>query len=259
MRKVVNTIFAVFLLVTIVSSCSKENPNATAVPFCEIPVMGSIKIDFTNMVGADTLELLTQNYLNANGDTFNVSTLNYYISNIQLTSTDDVVYSDYESYHLIKASDPSSLNFTLNGFLPISYKAITFTIGVDSLRNVSGAQTGALDPVHNMFWSWSSGYIFTKLEGTSPQSPTGNIAFHIAGFSGGYNALRTVTLNFPTNANVTQTTTPTVRIKTDIAEWFMNPSITKFGIRYSVTMSGPQASAMATNYMDMFSVVQVDN
>ncbi len=256
MRKGFNIIGSIFLFAGILASCSK-NPDVFN-PGTPIPT-GQMQVSFKNMVGVDDLVLNSQFYLNANGDTFNVNTLNYYISNIELVKTNDSVVKETESYHLVKANDLSSLDFAINSIPVANYKAITFTIGVDSLRNVSGAQTGALDPVHNMFWSWSSGYIFTKLEGTSPQSPTGNIAFHLAGFSGGYNALRTVTLNFPTNANVTETTTPTVHIKTDIAEWFMNPALTKFGITYSVTMTGPQASAMATNYMDMFSVVQVDN
>jgi hypothetical protein len=247
-------IILVFLVIPIVFSCGKETGHGSG-----FGTAGKVKVSFKNMVGVDDLILNSQYYLNANGDTFYVSTLNYYISNIELVKTNDSVVKENESYHIIKADDTASMNFIINSVPLANYKAITFTIGVDSLRNVSGAQAGALDPVHNMFWSWSSGYIFTKLEGTSPQSPTGNIAFHIAGFTGGYNALRTVTLNFPSNATVTQTSTPELHIKADVAEWFMNPSVTKFGITYSVTMSGAMASAMATNYMDMFSVTQVDN
>jgi hypothetical protein len=59
-----------------------------------------------------------------------------------------------------------------------------FMIGVDSARNNSGAQTGALDPTNGMFWSWSTGYIMAKFEGTSAQSPAAANAlkFHIGGF-----------------------------------------------------------------------------
>jgi hypothetical protein len=35
--------------------------------------------------------------------------------------------------------------------------AIKFLLGVDSLKNVSGIQTGALDPAKGMFWTWNTG------------------------------------------------------------------------------------------------------
>jgi len=219
---------------------------------------GAVKIRFNNMVGSDSLQI-GSTYMNFNGDEFTVSEFNYYISNIVLIDKNDQEVAEQESYHLLKASDPSSLSFIIPNVLVNEYKAIRFTIGVDSTRNVSGAQTGALDPVHNMFWSWSTGYIFTKLEGTSPSSPTGNIAFHIAGFYGPNNTIRTVILNFPSNAHVKTTSTPEIQIKTDVAEWFMAPSTVKFAVTYNVTTAGTLAKSIADNYADAFSVSQVEN
>jgi hypothetical protein len=255
MMKLLRTLVILALFAVIVISCGKNKGGNSG----SLGTNGSMEISFKNMVGSNDLILGSQYYTNANGDTFYVNTYNYYISNIELIKTNDSVVKEVESYHLIKADDTSSFNFTLNSIPVANYKAIKFTIGVDSLRNVSGAQTGALDPVNNMFWSWSTGYIFSKFEGTSPQSPTGNVAFHIAGFSGANNSLRNVSLNFPLNATVTKNIIPSIVIKSDIAEWFMNPNLTKFSITYNVTSVGAIASGMADNYMDMFSVIQVDN
>jgi hypothetical protein len=47
---------------------------------------------------------------------------------------------------------------------------IRFLLGVDSARNVSGIQTGALDPARGMFWTWNSGYVMAKIEGSSPSA-----------------------------------------------------------------------------------------
>ncbi len=75
-----------------------------------------------------------------------------------------------------------------------------FLLGVDSLHNVSGAQTDALDPAKDMFWTWNTGYVMAKLEGNSPSSALVNnkYEFHVGGFSGKYNVLKKIlNLLFP--------------------------------------------------------------
>jgi hypothetical protein len=72
-------------------------------------------------------------------------------------------------------------------------------LGVDSIRNVSGIQTGALDPLKGMFWTWNSGYVMAKLEGSSESSNSaGNrFTYHIGGFRPGMNVLKTIDLIIP--------------------------------------------------------------
>ena len=79
---------------------------------------------------------------------------------------------------------------------PGTYNAISVLLGVDSARNVSGVQSGALDPVKGMFWTWNSGYIYTKLEGTSPSSSqvNGKFEYHIGGFRWPFSAIRNFTV-----------------------------------------------------------------
>jgi hypothetical protein len=216
-------------------------------------------VRFENKVGNNALVLNWVNYTN-NTDTFKVTTFNYYISNVQLTATDNSVYTETESYHLIKASDANSLSFTLPNVPAKAYNSITFMIGVDSTRNVSGAQTGALDPNNGHFWSWNSGYIMAKLEGTSPQSTaTANaITYHVGGFSGTNNVLKTVTLPFTTNANVSTSKTPQVFVKADLAEWFA-PNNISFSTLHTIHMPGANAKLIADNYANMYSVTQVLN
>jgi hypothetical protein len=245
----------IFNFIILLAACAKNDDARTDAWFPS----GTMRVKFTNAVGTDPLVLNTQAYMNQNGDTFYVNNFTYYISNVRLIKTNNAVVSEAESYHLVKSSDPSSWEFDLHAIPVSGYKAITFTIGVDSARNVSGAQTGALDPVHGMFWTWSTGYIFSKFEAVSPASPTGSVAFHLAGFSGPDNALRTVTLNFPTNADVTQTHMPVLNIKADLLEYFKNPSTIKFNVTYNVTTTGPLAKTLADNYADMFSVSNVEN
>lgn len=249
-------LIVLFFCSVIIFSCKKEKPVVTPQ---EPGPTGSMNISFRNMVGTDSLVLNTQNYVNLNGDTFSVDVYNYYISNLKLIRTNNTAKAISESYYLIKANDPSSWNVVLAKIPQGEYKAIEFLIGVDSTRNVSGAQTGALDPAHNMFWSWSSGYIMTKLEGSSPQAPSGSFGYHVSGFYGVNSVLKNVHLDFPINAQVGDGTTSTLTIKNDLQEWFQNPSLIKLGVLYSVHAAGTSAKSLADNYADMFSVISLTN
>src|SRR5690606_605399 len=97
---------------------------------------------------------------------------NYWITNIRLTRSDGTEFREEESYRLIRGDKQATTHFHIPEVPAGTYTGIKFMIGVDVPRNTSGAQTGALDPAVNgdMFWSWSTGYIQAKLEGTSPQS-----------------------------------------------------------------------------------------
>jgi hypothetical protein len=245
----------------VLASCKKDDSHDdhdhnTTTP---APTEGSLKLKFDNRYGNAALVLNSTNYVN-NNDTFKVSKFNYYVTNIKLTAVDNSVYTETESYHLIKADDVASLTFDLTKIPVKNYKSITFMIGVDSTRNVSGAQTGALDPAQGHFWTWNSGYIMAKLEGTSPQSNDINkkIMFHIGGFKGTNNVLKMVTLNFPTEAVVNGTKTSEVLFKADLQEWFA-PNTISFATNSVIHMPGMMANNIAANYANMFSVVSVTN
>src|SRR6185312_7848079 len=87
------------------------------------------------------------------------------------------------TYHLIDFSDSASTTVPLR--VPEGvYDEIHFLLGVDSIEQTGGAQTGALDPARGMFWTWNTGYLSLKLEGTSPDSkePFHAFSYHIGGY-----------------------------------------------------------------------------
>lgn len=246
----------------VVTSCKKDPDEPAPTPTPNNPATtGSVALHFENMVGDSALVLNTQNYVNANGDTFKISKFDYYISNIKLLKAGVVKYAEAESYHLLKQSDLTSLEFNLSGVPVDNYDAIQFMIGVDSTRNVSGAQTGALDPANGMFWSWSSGYIMLKFEGSSPQSPnSGNLLLHVGGFSGVNSSLRIASPAFSgATANVSETVTPEIHFKVDVLEMFTTPTNTNFATSHTVHMPGAAAKAIADNYADMITVEHIHN
>ncbi len=232
------------------ASCKKDPEASTPTP-----KEGKVLLEFSNKVGTENLKMDGTVYKNQNGDDFSVTKFNYYISNIKLNSIDGSNFAEVESYHLLEQSNTTSLNFSLAKVPAGTYKSITFTIGVDSLRNVSGAQTGALDPANGMFWSWSSGYIMLKMEGTSPQSPqAGNILrIHVGGFSGANNTVKTVTINFPNTITVNGDENH-VHLSADVAKLFGPSNVTSFASTSVIHMPGADAKKIADNYASMFSV-----
>lgn len=244
-------LIAVCTLILFPSCRKKPDPQVVDSP-------SALEIAFENVVNGQPLVLESKYYTNENGDSFVVNKYKYYISNISLYSTDGTEFKEPESYHLVDAAVDSSLQFTISGVPGGNYDKIRFLIGVDSTRNVSGAQKGALDPVHGMFWDWESGYIMAMLEGTSPQSSNSFIAYHITGYAGEYNSLHWVTLSLPTTATVQPGKTPTVHMTSDVAEWFQDPLKIKFAEFPFATVPGPDAQLISNNYADMFRIDHVD-
>lgn len=237
-------LFCLFLL-----ACGKKDLPPVSFP----PLL---KISIENVVNGQPLVLNTGAYTNANGDAFTVTRYRYFISNIELTADDGSKYTESESYHLIDQEDAASMQFVISPPAG-NYKSVKFLLGVDSLKNVSGAQTGALGPGSGMFWDWNSGYVMAQFEGTSASSPEGILLFHTGGFSGKFNVLRWVSLNFPTPAIAANDKMPVIHITSDVAEWFKTPVTIDFSKLY-INNGGQNACTIADNYADMFKVQRVD-
>jgi hypothetical protein len=126
---------------------------------------------------------------------------------------------------------------------------------------VSGAQAGFLDPAWNMFWGWSSGYIFFKLEGdfTSLSSAeTLPYNMHIGGFSGPDQCIRKCALAFPKDLQIRKNRFAQIKIEAELDRLFdavENIDLTSYN---GVTI-GKKAAAIASNYQKMFSVKEVSN
>jgi hypothetical protein len=256
-------IFSIAMLSVVFTSCKKDpEDEVTPSPTTPVATTGSLKLEFEHMVDTNSLTLNTVDYVNANNDTFKVTKFKYYISNIKLTKSDGTTFTPTESYYLVDEATASSKMITIANVPNGTYNSISFMIGVDSTRNVSGSQTGALDPANGMFWSWSSGYIMAKLEGSSNQSGASSkaLTFHIGGFSGANSVLRTVTPSFNgSTANVSSTVTPEVHYKCDLSKFFKGTSTTNFATTHTVHMPGSSAKAIADNYASMFSVEHIHN
>jgi len=238
----------VFLLIT---ACHKKDDPVNT------PATSNITVTLQNMCGTDPLTLNTVWYKNANGDSIRISKFNYFISNIKLVKEDGTVFAETESYHLVQGDKENSKTFTISNVPFGTYTSMSFIIGVDSARNVSGAQTGDLDPTSGMFWDWNTGYVMAKMEAESPQATeTGtSVIYHLGGFGGDVNVLRTVSLQLP-KLIISKDKSPNLHMKADAMEWFKTPNLIK--VKDLSVLAGKNAYFIADNYVDMFSLDHVD-
>lgn len=219
-----------------------------------------LKLTFENYAGSLPLELRTQSYTNPFGEDITFTIYKYYVSNISLVNAAGKETKLPDTYFLVDADAPSSASFTVNA-PDTAYKTIRFLLGVDSTRNVSGVQTGALDPANGMFWTWNTGYIMAKMEGTSAVStaPLSAVTYHIGGFKTGESALRTISLNLPENVILTSTATSEVVIGADAMKWFNGVHDIKIATDPYTMNPGDLAMKIADNYAKMFYVETVIN
>lgn len=256
---------AVLLLVGTISCKKDKNPEPEPQPEPAAPTQqfGSLAITFESVV--DTLPLVfAKNFVNANGDTFQVTKFNYIISNIMMKNTNNGDFGEVRGYHIIRHSSAGSNTFTLSNVPVGSYKSITFTLGIDSITNASGAKTGELDLAKSgdMYWDWATGYIALKVEGSSPQSGNSSksITFHCGGYGGVNKAQRVINIDFGTvTADVKVNATPLVHLAADVNEIFKTPNLIKFSTQYYQMSPGPNTKVFADNYSDMFRFKHVHN
>ncbi|PZR29123.1 MAG: hypothetical protein DI535_03675 [Citrobacter freundii] len=220
---------------------------------------GAIALSFSHQVGADSL-VLGKQYVNPFGESFTVHKFKYYVSHIALHGGEnDGTYISPEHF-LINESVDSSKTIRLK--VPTgNYAGISFLIGVDSIDNVSGAQTGTLDPINDMFWTWNTGYVMAKLEGTSAAStlPRRMFEYHIGGYDGKYNSLQRIFLAFKQKEtfHITENTRSNINIVTDLNYWFTGTEDLKISDTPACTSAGPLAKRYAENYKEMFSLKSI--
>ncbi len=236
---------------------------------CEAQKKGRIKIKFENDERDESL-FLGSHYTNSFNEEYTVTKCQYYISNILLKNNHNKIISEKDSYHLITEernhlwqNQDSAFN-QLNSFSfdvkPGIYESISFLVGVDSIKNVSGAQAGELDPLKGMFWTWSTGYIMFKLEGTSPQSNIidNKFEYHIGGSNGNNNVLRRVELPLQ-SLKIKKGNHAEIVITAHIDKLWQSVNNLKISETPVCTSAGKMAAAIADNYSKIFSIDIINN
>ncbi len=232
-----------FILLVLTGFCFKNAANK------KLPVK-KLTLIFHHQIGEEEL-VLGNPVKNILGETIVVQKFKYYVSNFSVTDENGKTILLPAQYYLVDEADSSTkkINLTIPDMI---IGSIHFLLGVDSIKNVSGVQTGSLDPLKGMFWTWNSGYVMAKLEGTSASAATGGhlFTFDIGGFRTGNSVLKTIDFKIPKAGKTIQE----INIVADINQWFKNKS--EIRIAETPVCHGPGALAMkiADNYSTMFSI-----
>jgi len=143
----------------------------------------SVKVlDFSVIYNGEDFKL--GDSLQFNKDYIIIKKLKFYISNIQLSRKNKLVWAMKNSYSLLNLEDPNSLTIEMNIPSKLKFDQLKFGLGIDSLTNDNGIGPDDLDPLKGMYWTWNTGYINFKIEGKSSlckhSSKTFNL--HLGGF-----------------------------------------------------------------------------
>lgn len=273
-----STLFMMFIagsLAMTATSCKKEGcTDETATNYNEeakkddgscvypdpLDGVGDVEIKLSHVWGMSEAPFVMNTILvhPMTGDSLTFTTFKYYVSNFKLKNSDGNWWTHPESYFLVDLTDAASTTLTLTDVPEGSYTEMSYVLGVDSTRNVSGAQSGALSTANGMFWSWSTGYIMLKAEGTSPDAGAGSFSYHLGGFSGANNIVTSKTASFGTETlNVTSTKNVQVNLKLNPARLFH--TIGSVSGTSSIHMPGTDAKTMATDFYSNASFTSIVN
>jgi hypothetical protein len=220
----------------------------------------TLELQFRPSANGEAL-VFEKEYVNPLGEDYSVRTFKFYVSRISLLQDQpQPSASDPSGVFLVDASNDASktIRVSLNGQ---PFNKLAFQIGVDSALNVSGAQTGALDPLNGMFWTWNSGYIMAKLEGNSSRSAHINntITYHIGGFKGNEKTQRWIALSLPQlqEWSLEKSSITTMVIDADIDQWFSSTHAVPIGIEPEIMTPGSLAVKVADNYANLFRIESI--
>jgi hypothetical protein len=130
-------------------------------------------------------------------DSVKITEFRFYISKISFWKSNEQIWIEEESFHLIDLLDDSTHKIKLKIPVEMVFDKLEFYLGIDSLTNVSGAMGGDLDPTRGMYWTWQNGYINAKIEGTSNvcKSRKNEFQFHLGGYVAPYQCVQKIEIN----------------------------------------------------------------
>lgn len=199
-------------------------------------------------------------FRNVHGQVYSISMLRYYVGNVSLHRDDGSIHN-IPGYHLVIHDDDTDASTDSESTIDLTqvprgvYTSLSFTVGIDSADNVSGPREGALDPLHGMYWTWATGYIFFKLEGSSPASsqPKQLVEYHIGGFSAPYNNVQRITLSLRRPLIVDGTKQSTIDVEFDAGKFIDADGGIDFSVMSGIT-DAQHASKFAPRLKGAFSV-----
>ena len=242
------------LFVAALGGCKKDADIPTGV--------GTVSFEVENVAGSKAVALDGTAYATSGGETFTLTTLKYYLSNVRLTKNDGTTYAAPNVYHLVDAAKPSTLAFTVSDVPAGDYTGLSFVVGVDSTTTKGNplGLTGDLNPANSMYWVWDTGHIFMKLEGTvTSVSPSKTLTCHVGGYRAPYNAIVTAAPSLNGNTLLVRTDqAPKIHLAANVLKLFDGVSHLQLSTFPGTMMPSTSSVQVARNYAaGMFTVAHV--
>ena len=163
------------------------------------------------------------NYTNSTGEPYNVETLKYLISNIQLHYVNGEK-KVLKEVHFVNVTDASTLTVDLGELDNGEYTKISFTMGLDSSLNIDNRYVNeSWDAA--MEWPMNLGYHYMKLEGAFDTITNGYLTHTgpTMGMDMSFNSLFDISLNVDDNLGDVH-----VYVQMDLNNWYQNPNEISF-------------------------------
>ncbi|WP_347186993.1 MbnP family protein [Polaribacter sp.] len=252
---------AAFFIAATITSCSTEDEEI-------LSGEGNLSIEFDNAFGDSDLILNSTSYQSNSSEIINISAVKYIVSNFRLETEDGTVYNypKEESYFIVDESNVSSQFINLTNIPAGNYIKMTFGIGVDQEKYLTGA-TGQGDFLSKaqdagMMWSWQAGYKFMVFEGeyTSANTftPTA-FAFHMGSHGTALDNYKEVTVNFTNSARIRELLTPEVHVVADVAKILSGSTNFLLDDAPQIHLDAVKSPQIAVNVSGMYSVDHVHN
>lgn len=183
-------------------------------------------VNFTmnHKVGSEELLFDSMKYTNTSGHEYEVQTLKYFVSNVQLHNTNGDTLTFAGPFYI---DAEKSTTFSFNGHTEIAsgtYSKISIDFGLDTTLNVSKTLNSAEEI--SMEWPemMGGGYHYMKFEGRYDSSKTGTIksfAMHTGGTMGNdYH----VSIDVPNSGFTATNDEIDITFHLDLNEWFTDPN-----------------------------------
>lgn len=255
------------MAMSLITSCTREEPDDGD------PEIQSGKIVFTFRHLEHGKDLVTDTlaYMNAAGNRYLVTEIQYFISDVVLHRDDGVrqILNEWKDIHYVDTDIPSTHSWQVfDQIAQGAYDSISFTFGINESKNISMMFVNP--PEANMFWPeyLGGGYHYLKLNGKwlGPDELLNPFEFHL-GIGQYYDNEGNITGFVHNHFNVTLQAssfevapgdTLVIPIEMNIESWFETPNVYDFNYWGGGIMQNQEAMQdVKENGMDVFTIGDV--
>lgn len=239
---------------------------------------GRIQLEFLHYWGDEPLLYDTLMYTNSAGNELMINEIQYFISDVTLTSSfGSQMIDDWVDIYYVDKDIPSTLTWQVYDRIPVgNYQQLSFIFGIPGSKNTPYMYVNP--PERDMFWpiflgGENGGYHYLKLNGKWRELPEDQITpfdFHLGVgqiYAGGVVSVDSITgfvqnyfsVQLPSSSfSVEENKTTVIEIVMDVSEWFQNPDDFDLEEWGGYIMQNQEAMHMACeNGVDVFRIKSV--